>query len=92
VIDIVIITGWRSWNCYGGGVNQQKMIIAAEAMLDKSRGVSLVEAGYNYIGLDDGYQACGTGLNGSFHNRSGYPLIDSTKFPDMKAMVQHIHA
>ena len=38
------------------------------------------------------YQACKTGVQGSFHNASGYPLIDKTKFPDMKAMTDHAHS
>ena len=59
---------------------------------DKSRGISLLQAGYTSLGLDDGYQACGEGINGSFHTASGYPVIDRSKFPDMKAMTAHAHA
>ena len=44
------------------------------------------------MGLDDYYQACGTGVDKSFHNASGYPLIDKKKFPDMKAMTDHAHS
>jgi hypothetical protein len=82
--------GWRSWNCYHQAISQEKMTIAANAMVNKSRGASLLELGYENCGLDDYYQACGTGVNGSFHNASGYPLIDHTKFPDMKAMTDHV--
>ena len=84
--------GWRSWNCYHANIDQEKMTIAANAMVNKSRGVSLLEAGFENCGLDDYYQACGTGANGSFHNASGYPLIDPEKFPDMKAMTDHAHS
>jgi alpha-galactosidase len=63
--------GWRSWNCYHHEVTQEKMTIAANAMVDKSRGISLLEAGYENCGLDDYYQACGTGAGGLFHNASG---------------------
>ena len=84
--------GWRSWNCYHSDISQAKMTIAADAMVNKSRGVSLLEAGYENCGLDDYYQACKTGVQGSFHNASGYPLIDKTKFPDMKAMTDHAHS
>ena len=45
-----------------------------------------------HCGLDDYYQACGTGANGSFHNASGYPMINHTKFPDMRAMTDHAHS
>ena len=35
--------GWRSWNCYHAGISQEKMTIAADAMVNTSRGVSLLE-------------------------------------------------
>merc|ERR1719473_478176 len=84
--------GWRSWNAYHADINQKKMTTAADAMVNKSRGVSLLEAGFNNCGLDDYYQKCGSGAGGSFHNASGYPIIDLTKFPDMKAMTDHAHS
>ena len=39
-----------------------------------------------------GWQACGTGFNGSFHDRAGKPLINLTRFPDMKKMNTQAHA
>ena len=33
-------------NCYHSAISQDKMTIAANAMVDKSRGVSLLEMGY----------------------------------------------
>ena len=36
-------------------------------------------------GLDDFWQACGTGVNGSFHSVNGTPLINLTRFPDSKS-------
>ena len=30
---------------------------------------SLVQLGFDHIGLDDGWQACGQGVNKSFHER-----------------------
>ena len=50
---------------------------------------SLVQLGFDRIGLDDGWQACGQGVNKSFHDSNGRPLINTTRFPDMKAMVTH---
>ena len=38
-----------------------------------------------------GLQACGTGFNGSFHDAQGRPLINFTRFPDMKAMNTQAH-
>jgi hypothetical protein len=66
--------GWRSWNCYHADISQEKMTTAANAFVDTSRGLSLKEVGFVNVGLDDYYQACGTGANGSFHNASGYRM------------------
>jgi len=84
--------GWRSWNAYGGGVTQEKMEAAMGAMVDDSRGVSLHALGYTFAGLDDGWQHCGAGVNGSFHAADGTPIVDESKFPSMKAMVSKAHA
>lgn len=43
------------------------------------------DRGYTRVGLDDYYQLCGAGAGGSFHNASGYPIIDTTLFPDMRS-------
>ena len=32
-------------------------------------------------------QACGSGVNGSFHDAAGKPLVNKTLFPDLKGMV-----
>ena len=59
--------GWRSWNCYGGNVNQTKMTgtmdrMAARTRLVNGKKTSLLDLGYNNCGLDDNWQACGTDL------------------------------
>ena len=55
--------GWRSWNAYGGGVNQTKMMLAMDRMVARTRPVgpsgrltSLLDLGYRQVGLDDGWQ------------------------------------
>ena len=88
--------GWRSWNCFGSGVTQQKMLTQVDALGDRSRLVdgrptSLLELGYDHIGLDDAWQACGMGINGSFHAADGTPLWDTARFPDVRAMNEKIH-
>ena len=85
--------GWRSWNCYRGNVSQAKMTLAANAMASRSRGgTSLLDVGFSHCGLDDGWQACEAGVNGSFHNASGYPMPDLSRFPDMRSMTDHAHS
>ena len=45
---------------------------------------------YNRAGLDDAWQACFTGVEGtgaktrSFHDVQGHPLVNTSRFPDMK--------
>ena len=48
---------------------------------------SLLDLGYNHAGIDDGWQKCNSGPNGKgFHNSSGFPIVNTDLFPDMKAM------
>ena len=53
---------------------------------------SLVDLGYHNCGLDDNWQACKTGVDGSFDDKDGNPLINNKTFPDMKAMTDHGHS
>jgi len=88
--------GWRSWNSFGGDIDQPKMIGIIDALVDSSRQVngkptSLLDLGYGRAGLDDNWQACGTGINNSFHDAQGHPLINKQRFPDMKQMNDYAH-
>ena len=86
---------------YGPHVSQQKMLAAADAMV-KQRGanaLSLLDLGFEYCSLDDFWQPCfvenGTatgGVQGSFHDAKGYPLVNETRFPSMKAMTDKAHS
>jgi hypothetical protein len=40
---------------------------------------------------DDNWQACGKGVNGSFHASDGTPLINTEAFPSMTDMTAHGH-
>jgi len=89
--------GWRSWNCYGNDVYDSRMRTVIDAMANKSRTVdgvptSLVDVGYVTCGLDDNWQACGTGIDNSFHDAQGIPLINLNRFPDMKGMCDYAHS
>jgi alpha-galactosidase len=50
------------------------------------RGWTLPHDSQVRVGLDDNWQACGAGVNGSFHTIDGRPIINEARFPDMKAM------
>lgn len=53
---------------------------------------SLLDLGFANCGLDDGWQRCGAGAFGSFHDAHGNPVVDLARFPDLHAMTDHAHA
>jgi alpha-galactosidase len=77
--------GWRSWNCFHGDVNDTIIKATVDALVQKHDGKSLLDAGYNHVGVDDGWQSCGAGPGGSFHDKDGKPIVNETTFPDLKA-------
>lgn len=85
--------GWRSWNSLFLDISQDKILAQAQALAEWPAGgrASLKELGYRSIGVDDGWQACGDGVNGSFHDDKGAPLVNLTRFPDLGEMVKQIH-
>lgn len=72
--------GWSSWNCWQGIVNQEHILNAAKAMVDKG----LINHGWTYINIDDGWQ----GIRGGKYNA----ILPNPKFPDMQGLVDEIHA
>ena len=52
--------------------------------------VSLFEAGYTTAGIDEGWEGCGKGVNGTQHDAAGLPVINA-KFPDMAGLVKYGH-
>ena len=89
--------GWRSWNAYHDKVTQAKMEAVMDKMVDRSRkvdgvGTSLLDLGFDNCGLDDNWQACGTGTKGTFYDGvTGRPLVNLTTFPSLKGMAAHGH-
>jgi alpha-galactosidase len=72
--------GWNSWNCWGNTVTQEQIMQSARAMVDKG----LADCGWTYINIDDGWQ----GIRGGKWNG----IQPNSKFPDMKALGDSIHA
>ena len=76
-------------------MNQTKIEGQIDALVARNAsrgdGRSLLDHGYASIGLDDNWQKCGAGINGSFHDADGHPIVDETKFPSMKAMCDYGH-
>lgn len=73
--------GWTSRNCLGANITQERVIAAAEAMLDKG----LNNHGWSYINMDDGWQ----GLRGGKYNAI---QADTGRFTDMRQLCDDIHA
>ena len=72
-------------------ITRQVVAIAARRLSIDGRPTSLLDLGYDRVGIDAGWNLC-TGVNGSWHDASGHFLIDESRFPDMKGMVDHGHA
>lgn len=83
--------GWRSWNQFGLDITQE-IVEAQYAVLAAKREyggktTSLAEVGYKHAAIDDGWQNCSSGPGGKgFHNASGFPNVNLTRFPDMAGM------
>lgn len=91
--------GWRSWNLYGGDVNQDLLEGIMDGMVSRARSVdgvptSLCDLGYCDVGLDDNWQLCGDYGTDDFtyHSEDGIPLVNVDVFPDMLAMTTYAHS
>lgn len=90
----------RDWNQYQGNINQELMELAFKGLADTTLGTvngkptSLAQLGYNDAGLDDVWQKCGSygPENYTYHDANGNPMVDESKFPDMKKMTDLAHS
>jgi len=71
--------GWNSWNVWGLNVDDAKVRAAADVMVSSG----LAAHGYQYINLDDAWEA-DRGPNGE--------ILCNERFPDMKALGDYIHS
>lgn len=81
--DTIALTppmGWNSWNCWGLAVSQDRVMSSAAAILNKG----LADYGYNYINIDDAWQAEERNPDGS--------IAGNAKFPDMKGLGDWLHS
>ncbi|KAL0937711.1 alpha-galactosidase [Colletotrichum truncatum] len=73
--------GWNSWNTFKANINQSIIEATAKALVDKG----LAKAGYNYLIMDEGWQADERAADGS-------QLFNATRFPSGgSAIVDHVH-
>ncbi|WP_200922292.1 glycoside hydrolase family 27 protein [Sphingomonas sp. Leaf17] len=71
--------GWNSWNVFREAVDDA----AVRAMADRLVATGLRDAGYRYVTIDDGWQG---------KRDAAGVLHPNAKFPDMKGLVDYIHA
>lgn len=73
--------GWNSWNTFALGINEQLIKDAADAMIRNG----MRDAGYNYIVIDDGWEA-------PQRDSLGNLIPDPAKFPHgLKALGDYLH-
>src|ERR1035438_8150463 len=73
--------GWNSWNKFGINVSEVLIKEMADAMVTNG----FVEAGYQYINIDDAWQ--------SSRGANGVIVADPTRFPSgIKALADYVHA
>jgi alpha-galactosidase len=72
--------GWNSWNIFGANIDDRKIRDMVDAMVS----LGLVNYGYSYINIDDGWQ----GERGGKYNA----VMPNEKFPDMKGLVDYAHS
>ena len=71
--------GWNSWNKFASRVDDATVRSIADAMVSSG----LKDAGYQYINIDDTWEA-GRDAQGN--------ITTNKKFPDMKALADYVHS
>ncbi|MDW8272616.1 MAG: glycoside hydrolase family 27 protein [Chitinophagales bacterium] len=74
--------GWNSWNVFAHEVNEKIIIEMADAMIASG----MKDAGYQYINIDDFWQAAQRATDGT-------PLANPEKFPNgIKYLADYLHS
>lgn len=82
---------WRSWNAFLAKIDDELIRANIDALVEKTKsGVSLWDVGFKSIGIDEGWEGCGMGVNHTQHYRNGTPAVNR-KFPDMPSLVEYGH-
>ncbi len=73
--------GWNSWNKFGVNINEDLIKATADKMVE----LDLVDAGYIYLNLDDGWHG--------ERDEQGFIHEDPVKFPSgIKALADYLHS
>lgn len=80
LIGLTPAMGWNSWNAWGTSVDDKKVEAAADAMVKQG----LVDHGWTYINIDDGWERPERAADGE--------IVTNDKFPDMKQLADYVHS
>jgi hypothetical protein len=72
--------GWNSWNKFQTHIDDKTVREIADAIVDSG----MLEAGYRYVIIDDGWQNSQREPDGT--------LRPNSNFPDIKALADYVHA
>jgi alpha-galactosidase len=78
-IGLTPALGWNSWNAFGLTVDDEKVRTAAKTMISH-----LSQHGWNYVNIDDGWEASQRTANGE--------ITSNQKFSDMKGLTDYVHS
>ena len=82
---------WRSWNAFLANIDDGLIRANVDALLQNtSDGVSLFDVGFQSIGIDEGWEGCGEGVNHTQHYLNGTPAVNN-KFPSLQRLVEYGH-
>jgi len=84
--------GWNSWNCFAHAVSDEKIRLAAEAMVASG----LINHGWSYINIDDFWttrpgEKNDATLIGEARGANGR-ILPNKRFQNMKALADYVHA
>jgi alpha-galactosidase len=97
VLSLTPALGWNSWNVYAASISDELTRATADAFVS----TGLIDHGWTYINIDDGWENRPGG--GRIGGRGGIEsgpatraedgtILTNSKFPDMKALGDYIHA
>ncbi len=83
--------GWNSWNCFACAIDQEKVKVAADAMVNSG----LADHGWSYINIDDCWmvkpESDDAIVGGEVRDAQGN-MNTNKKFSDMKGLADYVHS
>eukprot|EP00658_Telonema_sp_P-2_P036208 TRINITY_DN26237_c0_g1_i1.p1 TRINITY_DN26237_c0_g1~~TRINITY_DN26237_c0_g1_i1.p1 ORF type:complete len:560 (+),score=92.76 TRINITY_DN26237_c0_g1_i1:54-1733(+) len=71
---------------------RQTILTATLPATSERAAVSLAELGYKAVGIDEGWEGCGLGVNSTHHAADGQPIVNASRFDDLGSLVEYGHS